>query len=61
MAVPSPEVDTGLVIHISPDHCESYPMECGPDVLRAFHYCIECFRWLNETSKTVMSPPLEKP
>lgn len=61
LAVPVPEVDTGLVIQITPEHCESHPIECGPDVHRAFLYCIEAFRWKEELSKTVMGPPLEFP
>lgn len=58
MAVPVPEVDTGLVIQISPESCESYPIRCDKPVHTAFLYTLEVFRWLNETSKTVMSDPL---
>lgn len=58
MAVPVPEVDTGLVIQISPESCESYPIRCDKAVHTAFLYVLETFRWLNETSKTVMSDPL---
>lgn len=59
LAVPVPEVDTGLVIQISPESCEAYPIQCGEPVFHAFLYCEEAFRWLNETSKTVLGEPLQ--
>lgn len=59
LAVPVPEVDTGLVIHISPEHCVAYPVECGPDVFDSFLFTQECFRWVNDTSKNVIGRPLE--
>lgn len=58
LAVPVPEVDTGLVIQISPDHCEAYPIRCDQPVYTAFLYVLEAFRWLHETSKTVMGEAL---
>lgn len=59
MAVPVPEVDTGLVIQITPEYCEAYPMRCDEDVHMAFLYTIEAFRWLAETSKLVMGEPIQ--
>lgn len=59
LAVPVPEVDTGLVIKLSPESCESYPMRCDEPVHTAFLYCLESFRWMQETSKTVMGGALE--
>jgi len=59
MAVPVPEVDTGLVIHITPDHCDAYPVECGPDIFEAFLFVQEAARWSFQTSKTVIGRPLE--
>jgi hypothetical protein len=58
LAVPVPEVDTGLVIQLSPESCESYPIRCDGEVHTAFLYVLEAFRWMNETSKTVMSDAL---
>lgn len=58
MAVPVPEVDTGLVIHISPAACEAYPIECGPDVFEAFLAAQDAARWVQQTSKRVMGQPL---
>ena len=59
MAVPVPEVDTGLVIQISPDDCSAYPVRCDEEAYRAFLFVLEAFRWVNVTSKTVMNPVLE--
>jgi ATP-dependent exoDNAse (exonuclease V) beta subunit len=58
LAVPVPEVDTGLVIQITPESCEAYPIRCDEEVHTAFLFCLEGFRWVQETSKTVMSEPL---
>lgn len=58
MAVPVPEVDTGLVIHITPDHCDAYPVDCGPDIYRAFLFVLEAARWQFDLSKKVIGVPL---
>jgi hypothetical protein len=58
MAVPVPEVDTGLVIHISPEACEAYPIVCDEDVFEAYLAAQDAARWLFQTSRTVMSDPL---
>jgi hypothetical protein len=60
LAVPVPEVDTGLVIKLTPESCEAYPIRCDQDVHNAFLYVLEAFRWTQETSKTVMRQPLIK-
>ena len=60
LAVPVPEVDTGLVIKLTPESCESYPIRCDQEVHNAFLYVLEAFRWVQETSKTVMRQPLIK-
>ncbi len=54
LSVPVPEVDTGLVIQITPEHCEAYPIRCDEDVHRSALYTLECFRWVKETSNKVM-------
>lgn len=58
LAVPVPEVDTGLVIKLTPESCESYPIRCDEQVHAAFLYVQEAFRWVQETSKQVMGAPL---
>jgi len=59
-AEPVPEVDGGLVIQITPESCEAYPMRCDEEVHRAFLYVTEAFRWVEQTSKTAMAPAIEE-
>jgi hypothetical protein len=58
LAVPVPQVDTGLVIQITPEACEAYPIRCDEEVHEAFLFTLEAFRWVSETSKKVMGKPL---
>jgi hypothetical protein len=58
LAVPVPEVDTGLIIHITTEQCVAYPIKCDKTVHRYFLHCIEMARWVNEESKTVLGEPL---
>jgi ATP-dependent exoDNAse (exonuclease V) beta subunit len=60
MAVPVPEVDTGLCIQITPESCEAYPIRCDESVHHAFLYTLEAFRWAQQTSKHVMGEALER-
>lgn len=55
-----PAVDGGIVIHITPDHCDARPVRCDSAVFEAFCFTLECFRWLQGLSKSVLGPPLEK-
>lgn len=59
LAVPVPEVDTGLVIQITSEACEAYPIRCDEEVHNAFLYALETFRWVQETAKTVMGEALQ--
>lgn len=61
LAVPVPEVDGGLVLHITPSHCEAWPIRCDEEVHRAFLFTQEAARWCFQTSKTVMGQPLVPP
>lgn len=58
LAVPVPEVDHGLIIHITPEACEAYPVACDEDIHQYFLHCIEMARWVNDVSKNVMGEPL---
>lgn len=58
LAVPTPVTDGGLVIQLTPQHCDVYPVDCGPDVFEAFLYAIEAARWSMFTSKKVLGEPL---
>lgn len=59
MAQPVPEVDGGLCIHITIEACEAFPIRCDSEVWRAFLHTQEAFRWMNQTSRDAMGPPLE--
>lgn len=58
--VPMPEVDGAVVIHITPDVCEAYPVRADQAVFDAFLYATECFRWQQDLAKRVIGAPLEK-
>ena len=58
-AVPIPPVDTGLAIHITPEHCISYPIRCDDPIHQSFLYLLEAFRWVDDLSKNVMGDPLQ--
>jgi hypothetical protein len=58
-AVPVPEVDAGLCILITPEACEAYPVQCGPEIHNEFLYVQEAFRWQQEISKNVIGDPLQ--
>lgn len=58
MAVPVPEVDTGLVIHITPEACDAFPMVCDAAVFEAYLAVQDAARWVNQDSRAVMGAPL---
>jgi hypothetical protein len=61
LAVPVPEVDAGLVIQITPESCESFPINVDREAHTAFLYALEVFRWVEQTSKSIMGQPLTFP
>lgn len=60
-AVPVPEVDGGVVVHITPEHCDVYPVRCDKEIHTTFLYVLEAARWQFETSKQVIGEPLQLP
>lgn len=58
MAVPVPQVDTGLVIHITPEACEAFPIVCDEAVFESYLAVQDAARWVNQGSKRVMGEPL---
>ena len=60
MAVTPPAAEAGIVIHITPEHCEAHIVECGPDIYEAFLFVLEAARYQFETSKRVIGPILER-
>lgn len=61
MAVPVPKVDGGLVIHITPEACQAFPVRCDEAVHESFLYVLEVSRWMNDLSKHVIGAPLITP
>lgn len=59
LAVPTPEVTDGLIIHVTPDHCTVHPARCDEDVFTAFLYVLEASRWANDLAPTVIGDPIE--
>ncbi len=59
-AEPVPEVDACLVLHLTPERCEAFPINADRTAFDAFLYTLECFRWVNDISKKIMGDPLEK-
>lgn len=57
-SVPVPEVDGGAVIHLTPDHCEIFPVRCDETVHEAFLYVQEAARWQFELSRDVIGMPM---
>jgi hypothetical protein len=60
MSVPVPEVDGAIAIHITPEHCEPYPIRADEAIFDAFLYTAEAFRFNNDLSRTVVGKPLVK-
>jgi hypothetical protein len=58
LAAPVPQVDTGLVIHLTPEACEAFPLVCDETVFEAYLAAQDAARWLFQTSRDVMSDPL---
>lgn len=58
MAQAVPEVDTGLVIHITPEACEAFPIRTDGDVFEAYLAAQDLARWAFQDSRRAMSEPL---
>jgi hypothetical protein len=58
-ATPVPPVDGGIVIHVTPEHCDAYVVRCDEPVREAFLYVLEASRWQNDLSRTVIGDILE--
>ena len=59
-AVPMPKLDGGMVVHITPEHCDAYPVRCDKLVFDAFLYIVEAFRWQQDTSRSVIGRKFTK-
>lgn len=61
LAVPVPEVDGGAVVHITPEHCELFPVRCDEAIFERFLHVIEVARWKFEMEQHVIGAPLVPP
>lgn len=58
-AVPVPEVDGGICIHVTPEHCTVHPVRCDEVVFEHFLFVLECARWTHDIAPAVIGEPLE--
>jgi hypothetical protein len=60
-AVPVPEVDAGIIIHVSPDRVAVHPARCGEREHQAFLFALETFRWVNEEAGSAIGEAMLPP
>lgn len=54
LAIDMPPVDGGMVLHLTPGHCNAHWMRCDEEIFECFQYVLEVCRWENDVSKTVV-------
>lgn len=57
---PMPAVDGGAVLHLTPTGYRFLEVECGDHVYKSFLYAKEVFRWMQDTSKTVIGDTISE-
>jgi len=57
-AVDIPEVDGGIAIHLTPDHCHAHTVRCDEAIFDCFLYVLEAARFHLEVARTVVGEPL---
>lgn len=57
-AAPLPAVEGGIVVHLSPLHCDVYPVRIDQEVFDSFCFAMEAARWEYDISKTVLGAPI---
>lgn len=55
---PMPTLDGAVVLHITPEHADLYPVRADEAVFEKFLYAIEVFDWTNDLAKKVIGEPL---
>jgi hypothetical protein len=58
LSVPMPQVDGGLCVHITPDHCDVYPVPTDDTVFERFLFAMENARTDFELSRGWIGEPL---
>jgi len=57
-AVPVPATDGGVVVHVTPESCEAFPVRCDDRVFTSFLYVVEAARWSFDLAHDVVGIPL---
>ena len=57
---PMPALDGAVVLHLTPEHADLYPVRTDDVVFEKFLHCIEVFEWANSLAKSVIGDPLTK-
>ena len=60
IGIEMPKVDGAMVLHLTPEHADLYPVDTSERVFESFLYAIEIFRWTNDLSKSVIGEALVK-
>ena len=58
IAVPMPKLDGSVVLHITPEHADLYPVRTDDAVFEKFLHTIEVFDWVQDLAKHVIGSPL---
>lgn len=61
LAVPVPQVEGGVCIHITPERCEAYPVLCDESIFESFLFVLEAARFSFEKSRHVIGGPMRAP
>lgn len=57
-AIPMPQVDGGLCVHLTPRHADGYPVDCSEATFEDFLYIIETHRITQERAPRWVGEPL---
>lgn len=57
-AIAVPDVEGGIVLHLSPERYALHPVRCDGEIHQAFLFVQEAARWAFQTSKTVIGAPM---
>lgn len=61
MALPVPEVDGGVCLHVTPEDAVAYPIRCDESVFRAAKFVIGAAKWHLQDAKDSIGDPLVPP
>lgn len=57
-SIPVPEVEGGLVLHVTPEHCHAHPVACGQRTYEAFLAVLDVARWMYSHGPASVSDPI---